>query len=263
MPAMLPPRRIQVQRMSSPAQSLLPHPDLRPAAPRDAPGIAEGRQALRRSLAEFKGRIAVVSSFGAESAVLLALVAEIDPSVPVLFLETGQHAPETLEYRRRLAGALGLADVRDVRPAPDALTLRDPDAALHGFDPDACCALRKVEPLERALQPFAAWVTGRKRHQAATRAALPVVERVDGRTKVNPLANWTAAMVEAEFTRRGLPRHPLSARGFASIGCAPCTRSTRPGADPRSGRWAATGKTECGIHRPSSQPAGHLAEGRL
>ena len=125
---------------------------------------------------------------------------------------------------------------------------------MHAFDPDACCALRKVEPLEQALQPFMAWVTGRKRHQAATRAALPVIEQVDGRTKVNPLANWTATMVEAEFARRNLPRHPLTSRGFASIGCAPCTRSILPGADPRSGRWAATGKTECGMHRPTAYP---------
>ena len=236
-----------------------PRPAVRPAVPSPIPGAGpgigadEGRRALRWSLAGFKGRIAVVSSFGAESAVLLALVAELDRSVPVLFLETGQHAPETLEYRHRLATALGLRDVRDVQPAPGALTQRDPDGILHAFDPDACCALRKVEPLEQALQPFAAWITGRKRTQAATRAAMPVVETVDGRTKVNPLAHWDAAMVETEFIRRALPRHPLTAQGFASIGCAPCTRSVRPGADPRSGRWAATGKTECGIHRPTDR----------
>lgn len=237
--------------MSPPLHLILPRPEASPAAPPTAAGVEEGRRALQRSLAEYSGRIAVVSSFGAESAVLLALAAEIDPSVPVLFLETGQHAPETLTYRRRLATVLGLRDVRDVRPAPDALDRRDPDGVMHAFDPDACCALRKVEPLEQALQPFAAWITGRKRHQAATRDALPVIEQVDGRTKVNPLAHWTRAMIEAEFDRRGLPRHPLTARGFASIGCAPCTRSVRPGADPRSGRWAATGKTECGIHRPA------------
>ena len=225
------------------------HPEAPPAVRPAAEGIEEGQRALRRSLAEFKGCIAAVSSFGAEAAVLLALTADIDPSVPVLFLDTGQHAPETLAYRHRLAAALG----RDVRPAPGAFDQRDPDGILHAFDPDACCTLRKVEPLERALQPFAAWVTGRKRHQAATRAALPVIERVDGRTKVNPLAHWTAAMIEAEFARRGLPRHPLTARGFASIGCAPCTRSVQPGADPRSGRWAGTGKTECGIHRPAGR----------
>lgn len=239
--------------MSSPFQVLPPHPKAPLAVRPGAGGVEEGQRALRRSLAELKGRIAVVSSFGAESGVLLALAADIDPSVPVLFLETGQHAPETLAYRHRLAAALGLRNVRDVRPTPGALDQRDPDGILHAFDPDACCALRKVEPLEWALQPFAAWVTGRKRHQAATRAALPVIEQVDGRTKVNPLAHWTGAMIEAEFARHGLPRHPLTARGFASIGCAPCTRAVQPGADPRSGRWAATGKIECGIHRPTER----------
>ncbi len=241
-------------------RTLPPRPDVRPAVPFHSPGsgpgigIDEGQRALRWSLASFQGRVAVVSSFGAESAVLLALVAELDRSVPVLFLETGQHAPETLEYRHRLAIALGLRNVRDVQPAPGALTQRDPDGTLHAFDPDACCALRKVEPLEQALRPFAAWITGRKRTQAATRAAMPVVETLDGRTKVNPLAHWNAAMIEAEFVRRALPHHPLTAQGFASIGCAPCTRSVQPGADPRSGRWAATGKTECGIHRPIERP---------
>lgn len=233
-------------------RTLPPRPDVRPAVPSpfSGPGLDEGQRALRWSLDHFKGRVAVVSSFGAESAVLLALVAELDRSVPVLFLETGQHAPETLDYRERLAATLGLLDVRDIRPSSRALASRDPDGVLHAFDPDACCALRKVEPLEEALQPFAAWITGRKRTQAATRAAMPVIETADGRTKVNPLAHWDAAAVEAEFRRRALPHHPLAARGFASIGCAPCTRSVRPGADPRSGRWAATGKTECGIHRP-------------
>lgn len=229
-----------------------PRPDVAAVVSPHTPGpaIDEGKLALRRSLDGFKGRVAVVSSFGAESAVLLALVADIDRSVPVLFLETGQHAPETLDYRQRLTATLGLLDVRDVRPSSPALAARDPDGTLHAFDPDACCALRKVEPLGQALQPFAAWITGRKQAQAATRAAMPVVETVGGRTKVNPLAHWNAAMIEAEFVRRALPRHPLTARGFASIGCAPCTRPIQPGADPRSGRWAATGKTECGIHRP-------------
>lgn len=236
---------------SIPHRTLPPRPDARPAPSRiPGSGLDEGQHALRWCLDSFKGRVAVVSSFGAESAVLLALVADLDRSVPVLFLETGQHAPETLDYRQRLAAMLGLLDVRDVRPSSRALAARDPDGALHAFDPDACCALRKVGPLEEALQPFAAWITGRKRAQAATRAAMPVVETVDGRTKVNPLAHWDAAAIEAEFNRRALPRHPLTALGFASIGCAPCTRSVLPGADPRSGRWAATGKTECGIHRP-------------
>ncbi len=213
-------------------------------------GAEEGLRVLRTAVRDFHGRIAVISSFGSESAVLLALLAEIDPAVPVLFLETHMHFPETLAYRTRLAAALGLQDVRDIRPDAAELAARDPSGALHVFDADACCALRKVEPLEHALAPFDAWITGRKRSQAATRAALPLIERLDGRAKVNPLAFWTAQDIEAEMQRRGLPRHPLTAQGYRSIGCAPCTRPTAPDADPRSGRWAALGKTECGIHRP-------------
>jgi phosphoadenosine phosphosulfate reductase len=203
-------------------------------------------RAIRR---DFPGRIAVVSSFGAESAVLLALVAEIDSSTPVLFVDTGQHFAETLAYRDTLARQLGLTHIRSTGPTGAALADNDPTAALWRYDPDACCRLRKVTPLERALAPFDAWITGRKRHQAITRVALPLVERVDGRTKINPLAHWDSARVEAELVRRGLPRHPLSLEGFPSIGCATCTRSVAAGEDPRSGRWAGTGKTECGIHR--------------
>ncbi|MBC7801369.1 MAG: phosphoadenylyl-sulfate reductase [Gemmatimonadaceae bacterium] len=205
---------------------------------------------LRQGFADYAGRIALVSSFGAESAVLLALVADLDRSVPVLFLETKRHFPETLRYRQDLTAWLGLLDVRDVSPAARAVQARDPDGALHAFDADACCALRKGEPMDDALAPFGAWVTGRKRSQSATRAAMPLIEHVDGRAKLNPLADWTAADIEAEMVRRRLPRHPLAAQGYRSIGCAPCTQPTAPGADPRSGRWSATAKTECGIHRP-------------
>ena len=197
---------------------------------------------------EFPGRVAVVSSFGVESAVLLALVAEVDPSVPVLFLETGRHFEETLTYRAELAAHLGLTGVRDLAPDVAALATVDPDATLAGRDPDACCFVRKVAPLEAALAGFDAWVSGRKRHQAATRAALPARETVDGRLKLNPLASWTAAALAAEHRRRKLPTHPLVAFGYRSVGCAPCTRPVAPGEDDRAGRWAGMAKTECGIH---------------
>jgi phosphoadenosine phosphosulfate reductase len=209
-----------------------------------------GVDVLRRAITrDYARRIAVVSSFGAESAVLLALVAEIDPATPVLFVQTGQHFAETLAYRDTLAAALGLQDVRSIGPTEADRAAQDPANELWRYDPDACCRFRKVTPLERALQPFDAWVTGRKRHQALTRVALPLVERVDGKTKINPLAEWTAEAVEAEMVRRRLPRHALSQAGYPSIGCAPCTRAVATGEDPRSGRWAGTGKTECGIHR--------------
>jgi len=209
-----------------------------------------GFSALRRALKQdHVGRIAVVSSFGAESAVLLSLVADIDPSTPVLFIDTRQHFPETLAYRDELTRYLGLADVRTIGPTNAEIDANDPPGELWRYDPDACCRFRKVTPLERALAPFDAWVTGRKRHQALTRIALPVVEQADGKEKINPLADWTAEQIEAEMVRRGLPRHALSSAGYPSIGCATCTAAVASGEDPRSGRWLGTGKVECGIHR--------------
>jgi phosphoadenosine phosphosulfate reductase len=223
-----------------------------PLASLDRTGAeAEGIALLRCAISEsFAGRIAVVSSFGADSAVLLAIVADIDPATPVLFLDTQKHFAETLAYRDTLVRRLGLTDVRDIRPDPVELAKNDPDGELHRWIPDDCCALRKVAPLEKALAGFDAWVTGRRRHQARTRVALPFMETLDGRTKFNPLADWSAERVLAEFARRDLPRHALVSRGYLSIGCAPCTRPVRPGEDARAGRWSGSDKTECGIHRP-------------
>lgn len=200
---------------------------------------------------EFSGRIAVVSSFGTESAVLLSLVAEIDPAVPVLFLDTGKHFGETLRHRDDLARRLGLRDVRSIKPDVGTLSEHDAQGVLWASDPDGCCRIRKVEPLERAITGFDAWITGRKRFQGGIRADLPTVEAASGRFKINPLSTWSRARVEAELEHRGLPRHPLEADGFLSIGCMPCTERVAPGADARSGRWAGLGKTECGIHLPA------------
>ncbi|WP_353859414.1 phosphoadenylyl-sulfate reductase [Azospirillum formosense] len=198
---------------------------------------------------EFDGRVAVVSSFGTESAVLLALAAEADPSFPVVFVNTGKLFGETLRYRDKLIAALGLTGVRTIGPTDADLAAGDPDSLLFTRSPDACCHLRKTVPLDRALEGFDAWVTGRKRFQATTRAALPLFEEEGtGRIKINPLAHWDRERIEQEFTRRNLPRHPLEADGFLSIGCFTCTERVAPGADPRSGRWAGTAKTECGIH---------------
>jgi len=208
---------------------------------------------MTEALTSLKGRIAIVSSFGAESALLLAMAAEIDPDVPVLFLETGRHFPETLAYRDRLTAHLGLRDVRSIAPAPAELAARDPQDQLSDFDPDACCALRKVEPLDAVLPPFDAWISGRKRSQAATRTSLPFLEpQGDDRLKINPLAGWNAREIDEEMTRRDLPRHPLTALGYKSIGCAPCTRPVAEGEDPRAGRWSGATKTECGIHKPAA-----------
>ncbi|CAI9122064.1 phosphoadenylyl-sulfate reductase [Brytella acorum] len=207
------------------------------------------------SLTLLRGRIALVSSFGTESALLLALAADVDPTVPVLFLDTGQHFPETLAYRATLSDRLGLSDVRSISPTPATLASRDPTDQLWYYDADACCALRKVEPLDSVLPPFDAWISGRKRSQASTRAELPLIEaQPGGQLKINPLASWTPRAIEDEITRRGLPRHPLMAQGYLSIGCAPCTRPVEADEDPRAGRWAGMQKTECGIHKPLAVP---------
>ena len=213
-------------------------------------GHLDGSALLRAMIErEFPGRIAVVSSFGAESAAVLGLIAEIDPATPVLFLDTRKHFAETLAYRDALATRLGLADLRVIGPDAAALAEQDSDGWLWQRDPNRCCHLRKVLPLRRALQGFDAWITGRKRYQSSARAQLAPIEVAEGRIRINPIATWTAADVEAAFEVAGLPRHPLVEMGYPSIGCAPCTRSVVSVDSLRAGRWAGTPKTECGIHR--------------
>lgn len=206
-------------------------------------------------MADFSRRIALVSSFGAESVVLLHMVAQIDPATPVLFGETGMLFRETLTYQRQLAHKLGLTNVQIVRPTRAEVAESDLDGTLHLPDPDSCCALRKTVPLKRALQPYAAWITGRKRHQSSTRALMPFAETDDeNRVKLNPLADWTAKDVRAYMQQHDLPAHPLVLRGFHSIGCMPCTSPVREGEDPRAGRWRGQEKTECGIHFVDGKP---------
>lgn len=196
------------------------------------------------------GRVAMVSSFGADSAVLLHMVAQIDRDLPVLFIDTLALFPETVAYQKELAAHLGLSNVQTITPDRAALFERDADGLLHRSDTEHCCTLRKAEPLERALQGYDAWITGRKRHQAATRADLDRVELEPGtgRIRLNPLADWSAAQIGAYLDAHDLPRHPLVARGYPSIGCQPCTSRVLSGEDPRAGRWRGTEKTECGIH---------------
>ncbi len=200
---------------------------------------------------EFAGRIAVVSSFGAEAAVLLHLVAKVDPATPVIFLDTGKHFPETLAYREQLAAHLGLRDVRAIAPEPLSAAQLDPLGTLWRNGPDHCCHLRKALPLRRALAGFDAWITGRKRYQGGARTQLETIEAVDERTKINPLAPWSPAQIDAVFAAAGLPQHPLALDGYASIGCATCTKRTAPGEPARAGRWAGLNKNECGIHWPT------------
>jgi phosphoadenosine phosphosulfate reductase len=207
------------------------------------------------SFACLPGRIALVSSFGTESALLLALAAELDPAVPVIFLDTGKLFGETLRYRDRLVALLDLRDVRSVTPDAARLAALDPAGSLWLRDPDACCRVRKVEPLARALAGFDIWISGRKRYQSASRAMLPTIEIVDGRLKLNPLAPWSRERIESEFARRNLPPHPLEADGFLSVGCMPCTARVRPGEEARAGRWRNSDKIECGIHWPRASAA--------
>jgi phosphoadenosine phosphosulfate reductase len=200
-------------------------------------------------LDRFAGKIALVSSFGTESAILLHMISRIDKATPVVFLETGKLFPETLEYRDTLIARLGLTDIRNIRPSGKQLAAFDPDGRLWQKDPDLCCAIRKTNPLDAALEGFGAWITGRKRSQGGLRANVNLVETgADGRITVNPLAFWDDAALDAYFDRHGLPRHPLQAQGYTSIGCATCTVKPRLGEDKRSGRWAGLDKTECGIH---------------
>ncbi len=198
----------------------------------------------------FPGRIAAVSAFGPESAVLLHMIALADRSTPVVFLDTGKHFPETLAYRDLLVDRLKLTDVRSIGPDAAALNHRDPTGDLWQSDPDACCHLRKIVPLQGALQDFDAWFTGRKSYQTNDRAELPFFEVSEGRVKVNPLARWDRAMVDAYLADRSLPRHPLEDQGYLSVGCQPCTTPVAGGEGQRAGRWRGAKKDECGIHLP-------------
>ena len=202
---------------------------------------------------EFPGRIALVSSFGAESAVLLHMLSQVNPTTPVIFLDTGKLFGETKRYRDKLVECLGLKRVKSITPDPDASAVRDHHGILWSQNPNACCALRKVEPLEKALQSYEAWFTGRKSFQSSSRATLSVFEAEGTKFKINPLAHWTKNDIDTYFEDNDLPRHPLEADGYLSIGCMPCTDRVGPGEDMRAGRWRGSEKTECGIHMPAGQ----------
>ena len=218
-----------------------------------------GTEVLAHALTDPEvGHTALVSSFGAESVVLLHMVSVIDRTVPVLFIDTEMLFPETLEYQRELSERLRLSNVKVIQPDRDPVFVADPDSNLHKTDPDACCALRKTAPLLGAIQPYDAWITGRKRYQGGKRLALPFFE-ADGesRIKVNPLAHWSPEDVQDYIQNNRLPRHPLVAKGYPSIGCLPCTTRVGEDEDERAGRWRGFEKTECGIHFENgrAQPA--------
>jgi phosphoadenosine phosphosulfate reductase len=231
--------------LEQPAASELPPAQaldraLRNAQPAEV--IAAALQAVGRD------RLAVVSSFGTESAALLKVMADVDASIPVIFLDTGWLFEETLAYRDTLIEMLGLRDVRSIKPLEETLSREDGDRELWFSDPDACCRIRKVEPLARALAPFGGWINGRKRFQGGLRADMKVVEVDGSRLKFNPFANTSREQIEAIYRLAKLPPHPLAAMGYLSVGCMPCTSRTSPDEDTRAGRWRGRPKTECGIH---------------
>ncbi|WP_394177916.1 phosphoadenylyl-sulfate reductase [Yoonia maritima] len=210
---------------------------------------SDAQTVLRHALEDVQlGSIAMVSSFGAESVVLLHMIAQIDKSTPIIFLDTEMLFPETLQYQKDVSEKLGLIDVRVITPSREAVLKEDVDGLLHQADTDACCDLRKTRPLADALQEFDGWITGRKRYQNGQRAALPLFEKDGDKVKVNPLANWGPDELKAYMEEHNLPRHPLVAQGYPSIGCMPCTSRVSEGEDPRAGRWRDSEKEECGIH---------------
>ncbi|MDX1737137.1 MAG: phosphoadenylyl-sulfate reductase [Alphaproteobacteria bacterium] len=196
-----------------------------------------------------EGKLALVSSFGAESAVLLHLVSRVDKNFPVFFLDTGKHFKETLDYVDLLSARLRLTNVQFVSPNVKEVESLDPNGDLHKSDPDTCCAIRKVAPLAETLKSFNGWITGRKRFHGGGRATLPLAELDEGKIKLNPIVDWSPEQIEEHFTNFGLPSHALTAQGYTSIGCEVCTNKPTPGSDTRSGRWQGKSKFECGIHK--------------
>jgi phosphoadenosine phosphosulfate reductase len=223
--------------------------EARVAALRERYGDLDGEDLLRVLIKdEFVGALALVSSFGAESAVLLHMVSRIKPDLPVIFLDTRKLFGETLRYRDDLIAKLGLTGLRVVKPDENEVKKEDGNGLLWAREPDACCALRKTRPLNKALEGFDAWVTGRKHFHSEGRAGLPTIEHDGRHVKINPLVKWSAEKIRDYMKAHDLPAHPLVADGFLSIGCMPCTRRVETGEDVRAGRWSGIAKTECGIH---------------
>ena len=208
----------------------------------------EGRELLEPLIRDFAGKLAVVSSFGAESAVLLHMVSEVDKTTPILFIDTGKLFWETPSYRSMLIDALGLTDVSIIEPDPADLEADDPTGTLNASNRDLCCHIRKTIPLEKALRDFEVVVSGRKRYHGGERRNLTPLSLDGTRIKAEPLAGFSALDIELYMATHKLPRHPLTEIGYYSIGCEPCTVQGGTADDPRAGRWQGTNKTECGIH---------------
>jgi phosphoadenosine phosphosulfate reductase len=207
---------------------------------------------LEWAVARFAGRLALTMSFGGAGVVLAHMLAGIDRSVPVVFIDTKYLFPETLAFKDVVAERYGLTVV-SIGPEHDP-------GPLFLSDPDACCAIRKVEPMRRILPAYDAWVSAIRRDQSRTRSMLEVIEHHDTVIKIHPLAAWTRDDVAQYMTAHNVPTHPLLERGYQSIGCWPCTRPTAAGEDERAGRWSGTTKTECGLHTFTTTRRGERGE---
>ena len=222
-------------------------------------GHRDGADLIAALREDYSEKFAVISSFGIESAVLLDLVASVDKAIPVIFLDTGELFDETHAYCAKLVEGLGLTDLRHILPNSEELAEAE---ELWRSDTARCCFLRKVAPLHRAAQGFSVLADGRKRFHGAERAKLSTFEEgALGVIKVSPLARWSETEIQDHFHSRALPPHPLAAQGFRSVGCWPCSRAAQPGEGPRDGRWAGSGKAECGIHLPELVEAALLSSG--
>ena len=212
-------------------------------------GNLQGIELLHEMITSvFPGRIALVSSFGAHSAVLLDMVSRVDRQTDILFLDTGKLFPETLSYKDSLVQRLGLENVHKLKPEPADVEESDPSGDLWSSSVDRCCYIRKVRPLQGSLASFDCWITGRKRYQGGLRSQLNTIEFVNGSVKINPLALWSQQMVVDYFKRHDLPYHPLYEHGYLSLGCMPCTKPVPENGSERGGRWTHSAKSECGIH---------------
>lgn len=224
---------------------------------RAQPDTMEATRALLRSalLEQQYGSIAIVSSFGTDSAVLLDLVARTKRDAPVLFINTHMLFEETLDYKAKLIRHLGLTNVQTISPSGESIRANDIWGRLHLTDADACCDFRKTRVLDAALARFDGWITGRKRYQALTRSdVMPVEKTASGKTKLNPLAAWSADEIRNYAIALDLPHHPLIEHGYKSVGCASCTSPVKAGENDRAGRWRSSTKTECGIHFENGKP---------
>ncbi len=209
------------------------------------------QEIIKWAIEEFSDRLALTSSFGPESGTLLHMVSQIDKNVKVLFLETGYHFPDTLQYRDQLVDFLGLSNVVDLRANSERKDkiVKEYDGVPYEKNPDLCCQINKVEPLDEALKDQDAWISGIRRRQTDFRKSIQIIEEYEGEIyKISPLANFTSRDAWWYLKEHKVPQHPLFDKGYLSIGCWPCTRPVQEGDDERSGRWAGKSKQECGIH---------------